>query len=538
MAKQERKLSSTDIYVQLRGTNKVVKIVPVVLISFILLFVTNAMPVWASTDSTNALNSDNESDWINTDFNGLIEFEVEKDWVLKNSDNESVLYVLTPELEEGKDVSYLLIEVLGSGVPLKELVEKDIHSTEENASGNINNISLNSIKLGKLHGYQNVFSKSSMFTNYFLYVEKEGVVYRFSFEIVNGQPENFKGIFSEFKKNLAHANWGGTSDNWIMGVVIALIGIAAIIVAIATSYFLARKAERKMKKDSFVVKQMIVFPIISLVVLAFGIFMFVGVFLIDTYNEFDKVFDFSKLDSQALIAIIPCSIVTGIGLFLVYISMRWRILVKGHKAVVTPFVGKTKTINLKDCIYIRLTKSTPGFIAYDENDKKVLSAFGYCRGYVPLVDAISPYVNNSWEIPIPVSVSIPKRANTIGKCLKDIDDYLNEYSENEVQKTVSVKCENCGSNAFIVKMNDVGNAIEIECKECNEIRGILNEGKNCGNCLANEIECPNCNCNEFHVTMGFNKQEESEVTWVYIGIMCVSCGLLDCPADWKVDHVI
>ena len=325
----------------------------------------------------------------------------------------------------------------------------------------------------------------------------------------------------------------GASNNGIIGVVLAVIGVAAIAALIGTSYLLARKAERKMTKDYFVVKQMIAFPIVSFVLLGCGVFMF-GALLIEIYNDYN----FGTLDNQSLIALIPCSIVTGIGLFLVYISMRWRIVVSGSNAITTPFLGKTKTIELKDCKYILLTRSTPGFIAYDNNDKKVLSAFAYCRGYVPLVDAISPYVNNSWDIPRPFSVSIPKRENKTGESQKDIDEYLNEYTENEIDKTVSIKCENCGANSFFIKMNDVGNAIEIECKDCNEKWLILNDEKDWGDSRPNTVSCQNCKGNKFNVTLGFVIRNTDEVKWVYIGTMCESCGELDCPSDWKVDHIL
>ena len=508
----------------------------VAVVSAALFLVAGVQTGGAVSASDGAADPGEESGWRNAEFGGVLGFKVMADWELTATDTDIDIYTIVPETGNGGDASFLAVENMGDRKTLKELAEIDMRNAKENASEEAKIFSRGLGRLGELRKYEWTFNQSPSLEGYYLYVEKEGFVYRFSFRIANGCPENFDVAFSEFKANLAHENWG--DENGIAGLAVAIIGIVAIVLAIGTGNHFARRSEKKMEKGHFAVKQMIAFPIASFAFLGFGLFMFAGVLLIDNFNAFDYTFDFSGIDAQTLTALIPCSIFTGIGLFLACISMRWRIIVSEDEAVYTPFLGRARTIRLKDCKLIRTTASDPGFAVYDKNNKKVLSASAYCRGYVLLADAISPYVRNAWEIPRPAKMPAPKRTGPggyrRGKHPEDIGAYLMEYSRNEIGETETVKCHNCGFDAFALKMNDAGNAIEIECARCKGKR-LLPHSMDCReDCEPMAVDCPNCKQYVFKVVPGLVCRDSGIAKRVCVGVMCTHCGLLGCPADWQV----
>jgi hypothetical protein len=48
--------------------------------------------------------------------------------------------------------------------------------------------------------------------------------------------------------------------------------------------------------------------------------------------------------------------------------------------------------------------------------------------------------------------------------------------------------------------------------------------------------CP-CGGERFNVAIGFARYPDSEdIRWVYLGLRCVSDGVLGCYADWKIDY--
>jgi hypothetical protein len=146
-----------------------------------------------------------------------IDFKVKTDWEWKVTNNGDNMYNLVSELEGRGNASFLLVEILSDSGAAKEFAESDMLLAKENAPNEIETVSNGPQTLGDLQGYEWIFNQSLNIdenepftcTRYFLFVEKDGYVYRFSFGIAYNLPENFDDLYSEFKMNLALAN----SDN-------------------------------------------------------------------------------------------------------------------------------------------------------------------------------------------------------------------------------------------------------------------------------------------------------------------------------------
>jgi len=182
-----------------------------------------------------------------------------------------------------------------------------------------------------------------------------------------------------------------------MEIAIKAIIIIIVFVLLMLSLALSRRAEQKMQGGRFTVKQMLLLPISSFALLGMGVFVYV-IILVTNLNKGSSLAELSENDS---IGVMLGTIFTVIGGFLVYISLRWRIVISGDELTYIPFLGKPQKMKLKELKYIRATKLSPGFSAYNREGKKLFTVDGFCRGYVPLVIEIWPYIDNPSDIPQP-----------------------------------------------------------------------------------------------------------------------------------------
>ena len=179
------------------------------------------------------------------------------------------------------------------------------------------------------------------------------------------------------------------------GTLVPLITIVSITLLFIFIYYWARKKEAKMRSDYFIIKQIFIYPIVFCVFIGLGLFVNL-IILIDNIEKGNTLIGLNENDA---FGVMMGTIFIVIGVFLVYIVMRWRMFVSPETIVYTPFFGRTRTIRLEDVKHIRAMKSQPGFVALDENGKSLFAVYATCSGYMPLADMISPYIDNEWEIP-------------------------------------------------------------------------------------------------------------------------------------------
>jgi len=123
-----------------------------------------------------------------------------------------------------------------------------------------------------------------------------------------------------------------------------------------------------------------------------------------------------------------------------------------------------------------------------------------------------------------------------GDSPEDIIEYLDEYSESEIDKVVITKCRQCSSDIFTFKADSFEGAIEVTCIACKEKRLLLDSEEHWDECEPEEASCPKCKESQFNVAIGFVHRESGEVKWVYIGNRCAKCGVLGSCGDWKINY--
>jgi len=131
-----------------------------------------------------------------------------------------------------------------------------------------------------------------------------------------------------------------------------------------------------------------------------------------------------------------------------------------------------------------------------------------------------------------------------GDNAKDVVDYLDIYSENEIDKTVIVKCKQCNSEIFSFRIDVEEGAIEVACVECSHTVLLLDSEDYWEVCEPKNAKCPGCNKNHFNIAVGFIHRKKAgffnrknnDVKWIYIGNRCIACGLLGSYGDWSIKY--
>ena len=123
-----------------------------------------------------------------------------------------------------------------------------------------------------------------------------------------------------------------------------------------------------------------------------------------------------------------------------------------------------------------------------------------------------------------------------GDCPEDIIEYLDGYSENEISKTVIVKCRQCGSDILTCEIDAFEGVIEVGCTACDTKRFLLDVDEWGDEDEPENLECPLCKMNQANIVVGFVYRASGGVKWVYIGCRCIGCGLLGSCGDWKISY--
>ena len=291
--------------------------------------------------------------------------------------------------------------------------------------------------------------------------------------------------------------------------------------------------------EKFTVKVVAIGPILSLMFIGMGAFTY-SVILIPMLIA-GNGFEFDDNNSFGMLL---GTIFAVIGVFLTIILLRWRMVVERGVIEYTPCFGKRRKIRLADVHHIRVAKTDPGFVAYSQRNQRLFSVNIYNSGYSTLSKAISPHITNSWQIPMPeFDFGLKRNARAKkneeylrGSRADDIIWYINDYSEDLIDKTELVSCKNCRLDNFSVTIGDAEGTIEVECTYCKEKRFLI-DGKEypADYCETVKVKCPECNSTEFNVGVGFGHRNDNDMKWAYIGARCTNCGLLGCPVDCGVN---
>lgn len=124
-----------------------------------------------------------------------------------------------------------------------------------------------------------------------------------------------------------------------------------------------------------------------------------------------------------------------------------------------------------------------------------------------------------------------------GENADDLAEYLRRFSADGYPADVVVRaaCAACGSLRFRVALDDEEGAATRTCSDCSSVTAMLDSDEYLDDADLSDAECP-CGGDTFDVTVGFAMRENAEVRWIYVGLRCLTDGVLGCYADWKIDY--
>lgn len=120
----------------------------------------------------------------------------------------------------------------------------------------------------------------------------------------------------------------------------------------------------------------------------------------------------------------------------------------------------------------------------------------------------------------------------------DLDEYLAEYSaaiHRPVSSVAHARCDGCGSGEFAVRVDDDEGCAQRTCTGCGRHDWIFDSADTAQDAELGDATCP-CGATIFHVAGGFSVRNDGDIDWVFLGLRCISDGVLGCYTDWKIDY--
>jgi hypothetical protein len=124
----------------------------------------------------------------------------------------------------------------------------------------------------------------------------------------------------------------------------------------------------------------------------------------------------------------------------------------------------------------------------------------------------------------------------IGTEAGDIDGYLRAYTADghPVDRIIHATCP-CGHNAFRLLVDADQGCAQRACSTCSRTQFVCDSAEHWAEAEPEQVTCP-CGADSHEVAVGFNHREDGSAKWIFVGVRCVSCGVLGAVADWKIDY--
>lgn len=124
-----------------------------------------------------------------------------------------------------------------------------------------------------------------------------------------------------------------------------------------------------------------------------------------------------------------------------------------------------------------------------------------------------------------------------GETPDDIREYLEAYAAGsyEVHEFRLARCT-CGSSTFALETDDDEGVARRTCSKCSTPHFLCDSGEYWAEATPETCTCIACGTTPMNVGVGFSlyPDDPAGVRWLYIGVRCSRCGILGCPASWKV----
>lgn len=121
----------------------------------------------------------------------------------------------------------------------------------------------------------------------------------------------------------------------------------------------------------------------------------------------------------------------------------------------------------------------------------------------------------------------------VGSSEADICPYLEDYTSwlDPIDISQPAACA-CGSRVFRLSADAGQGSAQRQCAACGAVQFIAGSEAYWREAEPQPVCCPECGSANLNLGLGFALHRDGEVSWVYVGTRCVSCGTLACPVDW------
>lgn len=153
----------------------------------------------------------------------------------------------------------------------------------------------------------------------------------------------------------------------------------------------------------------------------------------------------------------------------------------------------------------------------------------------------------------PTKIRLGGEKSLRGESVADLDAYLRKKmgrSEPD-DRFVHPVCKKCGGDVFSLEATD--DAAMRTCVKCitddsidseEAIHFVCDSEEHWAEAETGECVCPCGKCEEFRLSVGFshvdvgdrNGRVKRMVKWIFVGGMCVRCGVVGLYADWEIDY--
>ena len=125
-----------------------------------------------------------------------------------------------------------------------------------------------------------------------------------------------------------------------------------------------------------------------------------------------------------------------------------------------------------------------------------------------------------------------------GSEARDIQAFLEAYSARK-----HVICEfrpsicRCGSEVFLLEGDPHEGGARRKCFICRTLFYLADSEENWDEVNPVPCRCVECHTEPHNTGVGFALDARGEVTWIYVGVRCVNCGVLGSFTHWKAGYV-
>lgn len=143
-----------------------------------------------------------------------------------------------------------------------------------------------------------------------------------------------------------------------------------------------------------------------------------------------------------------------------------------------------------------------------------------------------------------------------GETVADLDAYLRTLMDDPQpdDRFVHPACRQCGGDVFSLTGDAEQGVMTRTCARCilseddtaaeRATHPICDSGDYADDAEDDEYGCPCRRSDEFRLAVAFTHADVTDeagrvgrlVKWVYVGGMCVRCGIVGLYADWKIDY--